>query len=183
MSVSFAPLTGVSATPRPLRWGLAVLLVLYAVGTGLGALAGMSTSGGALAASSAPASAPAIFVNNLVVLAIMASGVVTAGLTTGSIMTLNGILAGWVVGKALQADSAHQLVTGLLPHALPEIAAYLLGGGASAVLGLGMLAKRARWSGLQAALAMPWATWWRCQGAAVALLAVAALVEGLYSHV
>ncbi|HMT32465.1 MAG TPA: stage II sporulation protein M [Dermatophilaceae bacterium] len=170
--------------PRPGRLLLTsavFMAALYAVGVASGALGASLTREGSVGRSDTPAGVVDLFLHNSLVLALLGIGIVTAGLATGAQMLLNGTVLGWVVGKSLQTGTASDLLTGVLPHVFPEVAAYAVGGGASAALGLTLIARRRAvdrpW------LSVTWRDWLRWQAIAVGLLALAAAIEGIVSHV
>ncbi len=167
---------------RPLLLAAAALSVFYLVGGLLGTLGAMSTTAGALdPAGAGQASVWSIFGHNLGVLAWLASGTWCLGLTTAATVLFNGSVLGWVVGKSVLADGAGSLVTGILPHALPELGSYVLGGAASLVLAVRLLG---RWTRRERpATSPPWLLWFVLQAVSVGLLAVGAVVEVVVSHV
>jgi uncharacterized membrane protein SpoIIM required for sporulation len=180
------PTASLTATvPVPLRLTALVALGFYAVGAAMGLLTGATTSGGSVSAADDVPSAPWLLLHNVGVLAWLALGLWTAGVLSAATMMFNGMLLGWLAGRLLIDGSAAVLVTGVLPHLVPELAAYVLSAAASAAAGIGLATTRLRHRGQHADVRGPsWVpSWLRLQAIAVGLLAVAALLETTVSHV
>ncbi|HKG51207.1 MAG TPA: stage II sporulation protein M [Actinomycetales bacterium] len=173
-----------AALPVPLSLTAVLAFGCYAAGAAMGLLAGATTSVGSVATNEDLPSAPWLFLHNVGVLAWLALGLWTAGMVSGATMMVNGAMLGWLAGHLLADGSASVLYTAVLPHLVPELAAYVLSAASSAAAGIA-LATRLRHRGPDAHHPnRSWVTsWLRTQAIAIGLLAVAALLESTVSYV
>lgn len=120
---------------RLVQWAAAGSPLAFAFGVAIGGLLVPRTfSTSDLAAESASVSAGAIASNNFTVgLCILAIGVVTASFGSLAILVLNGVLVGQLVAVLVESGHAQALVSGLLPHAVSELAGFALLTAASVV--------------------------------------------------
>jgi uncharacterized membrane protein SpoIIM required for sporulation len=175
-----------SSGPRPASRHPGVLAVAitfgaYLVGVALGTAGALSTAAGAIGPDQTHRPAWQIFVHNLGVLIWLAGGTLTGGVLVVGIMGLNGMLLGWVAAKQVVAGEGHLVVVGILPHMPLELAAYVICGAASMLVGVRLVRRllgRTR-------IAPPpgWRRWLVIQAIGVALLAAAAVVEANLAHV
>ena len=172
----------VTAGTRRIPLSLAVLInaAIYLVFGGVAAYAAWSDTGAPLSAATSSTSVLELFGHNIGVLVWLATGLCSAGLLTGAVIGLNGIMLGWVVGKQIASDDLHSLLTGVLPHLPLEIAAYIISAAASMRLGVEVLAwLRHRRTGVT----LRWRGWATVQATAVGLLLLGAVIEANVSHV
>ena len=175
------PLT---AAPRvPFRtaalWGAGLTAGGYLLGAVLGVFGALTAPAAeVLPASSVPA-ASAVLVHNAGVLLWLTAGLPTLGLVTVGTMLYNGAVLGWVATEVAGAQGTGPLLTGVLPHLVPELLAYLVSSGATLALSVQLAARVVRGSSRRP----EWRAWLHLQGAALLLLALAALVEQHVSRV
>ncbi|MEU1744873.1 stage II sporulation protein M [Micromonospora arida] len=168
------------ARPAPFGLTFVASAAIYLVLAGFAAWTAWADTATPLTPRTSDASTWDLLLHNMGVLVWLAGGLCTAGLLTGAVLGLNGILLGWVVGKQLAAGDGAALLTGMLPHLPFEITAYLISAAASIRFGLDIAGRLRRRS---AQRPVPWAGWVRVQAYALVLLIVAALVEANVSHV
>ena len=120
-------------------WGLAVSIAIWAAGSALG---GWTMQAGEHAAAAvepasgvqAPAQPPpcgygCILGRNLAVYVWLLCGLVSGGLTTVAVLAFNGVVLGQIVNGALDLGMSSATVARLvLPHGVPELAAFAVAG-------------------------------------------------------
>lgn len=82
-----------------------------------------------------------IFTTNVGVVGTMAIGVLTLGLVTVSVLFFNGVILGVVATAFIGAGDADVLWSGLAPHFVPEVAAFIV----AAAADLRLVGSLARW--------------------------------------
>ncbi len=158
--------------------GLPAALLVAALGSGA-LVAGMS--GGRLDPAPNDTGVWPILGNNLRVLAMLSSGVVSCGIAALTVLVVIGLVFGYSVTAALQAGHVAAVWSAIAPHALPELLGFVVAAGA--VLRLGVVVARRVWRSGPVAWRPHLRRWLRCQTAAVGLICLAALFEGTISHV
>ena len=113
-----------------------VLLMSFTVGMFTGARMVRSAPAGSVSTGAEEIPAPPrlflqIAARNTTVFALLLTGMGTAGVTTGLVLALNGLLLGMLVSTALFAGrDALVLATLLVPHGVIEMAAFVVAGAA-----------------------------------------------------
>jgi hypothetical protein len=121
-----------------------------------------------------------ILVNNARVLVLMAAGTFSGGLITLAVTFFNGLILGGAVAYLGTHGQGHSLLTGLAPHFLPEVAAFLVAGAADLWMATAVVAWLRGRPVPDRRVVM--ARWLAPQGVALGLLVVAAVIEGYVSH-
>jgi uncharacterized membrane protein SpoIIM required for sporulation len=165
-------------TRGPVAIAAGVFLAGTLAGPGLAHVAGLALSG--------PLRPPtldfwSILGRNTAVVACLAVGVLTFGLFTLAILMLNGIVLGVAVKLLVSADLGAALWTGLAPHFVPEVGAFVL----AAAADLWLTRTLAGWlrRGTRPTREQLLRRWLLPQLAALLMLAAAALLETYVSNV
>ena len=171
------------AWTRGMTLALVASVGVYLLGMALGSVGALSTSAGKITPDPARTPMLSIFGHNVEVLAWLAAGLITAGVSTMAIMAMNGMLLGWVVAKEITQGQGFLLVSGILPHLPLELGSYFLCAAVTVPLGLRLAAGVfRRRTGAPGNPAINWKEWVSFQIVCVALLLVAAAVEAYISH-
>jgi uncharacterized membrane protein SpoIIM required for sporulation len=172
------------APRRELRLGFlgwcAGALTVYLNGALLGGVGALTLPGFPLHPTDSIGSVTGIFEHNLAVLAWISAGTVTLGLTTATLLFVNGTFLGFVAVELIQGHQGLTLLTAVGPQLPFEVGAYVISAGAALRLGWSLwwpLLSRRRRGPVQ------WKAWLVAQGGAVTMLFVGAIAEVLYSHV
>ncbi len=174
-------------TQMPFKWWLAMSASFYFLGVMVGALVLAADSGLTAQEWVQRLDAPApqlpngweIAANNLRVLALLGLGMISAGLVTLAVLFFNGLLLGATVVLAISAGRTGVLLTGIAPHAIPEIMAFLISGAADLWLAAHVIA------GIRGKVPPPKILvrgWVKPQLISVFLILIAAAIEGKFSH-
>lgn len=164
---------------KPLAATVMAYLTAVAIGAGV---AGISPLAAIDKSANTGPSAFEIFVNNAAVLPWIWLGLVSLGLVSLAVICLNGALLGWVVGKSIVDGNSVDIVTGILPHFVPEMGAFFLSAAITIALAVRLpeLFKsgrsRSKWPGYLR-------IWLVVQLLAVVLVAIGAIVERTVSYV
>lgn len=160
---------------------LTLVVVVYVIAAGMALLIATLSPQADLPGGDLQPSIWGIFLNNVGVLLWLWTGVLTYGVSTIATIGLNGMIIGWVLGKLFAEGTLGQAVTGLLPHFLPEIGAYVIAAATSVALSVRLFrrffAARSDRTSLRPVLVQ----WLVAQLCAAGLLAVAAVIEVLVS--
>lgn len=122
-----------------------------------------------------------ILSTNVGVVMTMAVGVFTLGLVSVTVLFVNGVVLGVAVTSFAAAGDAHLLLTGLAPHFVPEVAAFVVAAAADLRLTGALIqwirkGERPAWSSVLRAWGVPHVL-------AILLLVAAAIIEAYVSSI
>ncbi len=121
-----------------------------------------------------------IFGQNIRVMVLLWLGAITAGLATLGILMFNGVVLGVTMTIIIQLGQGRSLLTGILPHAIPEISAFIISGSATCWLALRIMHSVVRRG--QISTSDFRRGWVYPQIFSAVLLFIGALIEGNISH-